>query len=245
MARKNPGGSVAVFEEFNQALWETPGLFEGYGIATKASIKSLSASAFANIDWEIADGLHVLPGIRFNYDEKKVKYNRTAYGGLETDDPALIALKNGVYTSQSYVADADENNLTYQVTLSYKANKRINTFATYSTSFKPVGVNVAGLPTINGEPATDLAVIKPEDVKHFEIGVKTTPTDNFTLNLTAHNTDIRDYQTNVQSPELGVNRGYIANAEEVNVRGIELDANIRVSSHSHSMEPLLTRKVNM
>ncbi len=220
-------------------LWETPGLFEGYGINTKASIKSTSAAAFANLDWEVVEGLHVLPGIRFNYDKKDVSYNRTTYGGLDTatyagtksEKIALQNLKNGVYSNQYYVANADEDNLTYQLTIAYKANKRINAFATYSTSYKPVGVNVAGLPTINGAVATDLAVIKPEDVKHFEVGIKTTPTDNFTLNLTIHNTDIHDYQTNVQSPELGVNRGYIANAEKVNVRGVELDANLKVNKH--------------
>ena len=32
--------------------------------------------------------------------------------------------------------------------------------------------------------------------------------------LRSHNSDIKDYQTNVQSPEIGVNRGYLANAEE-------------------------------
>lgn len=213
------------------SLWATPGLFEGYGIYTKASIKSLSAAAFANIDWEVANGFHVLPGLRFNYDKKDVSYDRVAAGGLQTTDPALLALKNGVYSSQYYVADADENNLTYQLTLAYRVNKRINTFATYSTSFKPVGVNVAGLPTINGEAATDLAVIKPEDVKHFEIGAKTTLIDDFTLNLTFHHSDIKNYQTNVQSPELGVNRGYIANAEKVRVQGAELDANFRASNH--------------
>ena len=221
------------------ALWQTPGLFEGYGIYTKASIKSQSAAAFANVDWEIANGFHFLPGIRFNYDKKDVNYNRVAAGGLDTatyngtsaDKKTLQGFKNGVYTSQSYVADADENNLTYQLTLAYKANKRVNTFVTYSTSFKPVGVNVAGLPTINGQPATDLAVIKPEDVKNIEIGIKTTPANNFTLNLTLHNTDIKNYQTNVQSPELGVNRGYIANAEKVNVKGFELDANIKPNQH--------------
>jgi len=212
-------------------LWKTPGLFEGYGIKTQASIKSSGAAAFANLDWEIIEGLHVLPGIRFNYDKKDVVYDRKTYGGLQTTVPALIALKNGVYSDQFYEADAEENNFTYQLTASYQANKRINTFATYSTSYKPVGVNVAGLPTVSGQPATDLAVIKPEDVKHIEVGVKTTPIDNFTLNLTIHNTDINDYQTNVQSPELGVNRGYIANAEKVNVRGIELDANIKVNKH--------------
>jgi iron complex outermembrane receptor protein len=213
------------------SLWKTPGLFEGYGIYTKASIKSQSAAAFTNVDWEVVKGLHVLPGLRLNYDKKDVNYDRVAAGGLQTTDPALLALKNSVYSSQAYVADADETNLTYQLTLAYKPNKRLNTFVTYSTSFKPVGVNVAGLPTVNGAAATDLAVIKPEDVKHYELGVKSTPFDNFTLNLTVHNTNIENYQTNVQSPELGVNRGYIANAEEVRVRGFEIDANFRTQKH--------------
>ena len=212
-------------------LWKTPGLFEGYGIYTNSSIKSLSAAVFANVDWEVANGLHVLPGIRYNYDEKDVLYNRVAAGGLQTDDPQLVALKNGVYSSQAYDASAHENNVTYQLTVAYRPNKRINAFATYSTSFKPVGVNVAGLPTVGGQPALDLAVIKPEYDKHYEVGVKTTPFDNFTFNVTFHNSDIKDYQTNVQAAELGVNRGYIANADKVNVKGIEVDANLRANNH--------------
>lgn len=216
------------------ALWQTPGLFEGFGIRTKASIKSVSAAVFANVDWEVIEGLHVLPGIRFNYDEKDVNYNRTAYGGLDTATYAgtkaqkttLQGFKNGVYTSQSYAADADETNFTYNLTVAYRANKRIRVYATYSTSYKPVGVNVAGLPTVNGQAAIDLAVIKPENVKHVEVGIKTSPASNATVNVTFFNTRIHDYQTNVQSPELGVNRGYIANAEEVHVQGAEVDANI-------------------
>src|SRR5690606_29023020 len=81
----------------NSALWETPGLFEGYGISTRSSIRSKSAAVFANVDWEPVNHFHIQPGIRLNYDEKVVVYNRTAYGGLETTDPALLALKNGVY----------------------------------------------------------------------------------------------------------------------------------------------------
>ncbi|MES3018375.1 MAG: TonB-dependent receptor [Bacteroidota bacterium] len=213
-------------------LWRTPGLFEGYGIYTTASIISKSAAAFASIDWEIVSGFHILPGIRFNYDEKDVNYNRVARGGLQTTDPALLALKNGVYSSQAYIADADEKNFTYSLTASYRPNRRLNTFATYSTSFKPVGVNVAGLPTAaGGGAATNLAVIKPEDTKHFELGLKSSPADNFTLNLTLHRSDIKDYQTNVQSPELGVNRGYIANAEKVSVKGLEIDASLRANTN--------------
>lgn len=209
--------------------WETPGLFEGYGISTKASIKSLSAAAFANLDFTLAEKWHILPGIRYNYDQKKVGYDRRAYGGLETNNPSLIALKNSVYSSQAYTAYADERNLTYQLTLAFKPSNSVNVFASYSTSFKPVGVNVAGLPSKNGAADTSLAVIRPEYTKHYEIGIKTIPIDGFTLNLSVYNSDIKDYQTNVQAAELGVNRGYIANADRVRVNGAELDFNYRSS----------------
>ena len=212
-------------------LWKTPGLFDGYGALTNSTIKSLSAAAFANIDWKISKALHVLPGIRFNYDKKDVTYDRTTYGGLQTTDSALIVLQQGVYSNQSFATSADENHVTYQITVAYKANEQINAFATYSTSYKPIGVNVGGLPVINGKTALDLAVIKPEYVKDSEVGIKTAPTENFTLNLTLYNTDIKNYQANVQSPQLGVNRGYLANAEKVNVKGVEVDANITASRH--------------
>jgi iron complex outermembrane receptor protein len=50
------------------------------------------------------------------------------------------------------------------------------------------------------------------------------------LNAVLHYTDIKDYQTLVQTPDLSVNRGYLANAEKVRVLGVEVDANVRVKS---------------
>jgi iron complex outermembrane receptor protein len=210
------------------ALWRTPGLFEGFGIRTTSRLQSFGAAAFGQVDWAITDRLHLLPGIRYNYDQKSVNFNRQTYGGLQTTDPALLALKNAVYTNQAFQADVSESNFSGQVTLSYKTSDRVNTFATYSTSFKPVGINLGGLPTASGEVLTDLARIKPEYVTHAEVGVKTSPSRNATLNLVVHNTDIKDFQTQVQTAEVGVNRGYLANAERVRVFGVELDANVQV-----------------
>jgi iron complex outermembrane receptor protein len=73
-----------------------------------------------------------------------------------------------------------------------------------------------------------LAVVKPEYVQHYELGVKTKPVKGLIVNITAFNTDIKDYQTNVQSPQLGVNRGYLANAEKVRVKGLEVDGSYRL-----------------
>ena len=215
----------------NTALWKTPGLFEGYGIKTNAKIHSTSAAVFGQLDWAITNRLHVLPGLRYNYDKKDADYDRKTYGGLQTTDPALLALKKLVYTDQSFTSSTDDTDFSGNLTVSYKASDKINGYATFAKSYKPVGVNVAGLPTIAGQPALDLAVIKPEDVNNYEFGVKTSPFKNSILNLTFYNTDIKDFQTNVQAAELGVNRGYLANADKVRVKGTELDASFVINHH--------------
>ena len=213
------------------ALWKTPGLFDGFGTKTTSRLKTLGAATFGQIDWSITEKLHLLPGLRFNYDKKEVDYKRETYGGLQTTDPALIALKNGIYTNQAFQFNVEENNLSGQLTLAYKPTKNINTFITYSTSYKPVGVNLGGLPTANGAILIDLAKVKPEYVTHFEIGIKTRPTPQSTFNVTVYTTDIKDYQTQVQTAEVGVNRGYLANAEKVRVQGAEVDGNIKIGNH--------------
>jgi iron complex outermembrane receptor protein len=213
------------------AKWKTPGLFDGFGIKTNSRLQSFGAAVFGQLDWAITDRLHVLPGLRFNYDKKEVNYDRQTYGGLETTDPDLIALKALVYTNQQFDVNVDENNFSGQLTVAYKANNSINAFVTASTSYKPIGVNLGGLPTSSGKVMTELAQVKPEYVRHFEAGLKTRPTQNAILNAVFHYTNVKDYQTQVQTAEVGVNRGYLANADEIRVLGVEVDAAISVGEH--------------
>ena len=49
-----------------------------------------------------------------------------------------------------------------------------------------------------------------------------------TANFTVFNTGIEDYQTQVVNAQVGVLRGYLANAEKVRVRGAEFDGNARI-----------------
>ncbi len=209
-------------------LWKTEGLFDNFGIKTKYGIKTTSLAAYTQVDWAITNQIHVLPGLRYNYDKKQANYNRQTYGGLATNDPDLLSLKNSVYTNQSFETEAEAGNFSGQLSLQYKLNSNFNAFATYSLSYKPVGINVGGLPTAKGEVLLDLARVKPESVNHKEIGLKTSPSRNSIVNLTLFQTDIKDYQTLVQTPEPGVNRGYLANAEQVRVRGIEFDGTVRI-----------------
>jgi iron complex outermembrane recepter protein len=212
-------------------LWQTPGLLEGYGINTNPSFKNFSGAIFGQLDWKVTRKLTILPGLRLNYDQKEIDFKREVYGGLQTNDPNLIALQRSVYSNQAFNANVDDWNVSGQFTLNYRVYERLKIYGTYSIGFKPVGLNLGGLPTQNGQPMIDLAVIKPERANHFEIGIKTEPIKNSTLNLTIFNTDIYDYQALVQSPQLGVNRGYLANAEQVRTRGVEIDASYSITKY--------------
>lgn len=212
-------------------LWQTPGLLDGYGIKSYPKLQTFSGAAFGQVDWTITQRLSVLPGIRLNYDNKEVDFSRVTYGGLQTEDPALIAIKKSVYSDQAFTAHVDDTNLSGQLTLSYKWSGQCNMYATYATGFKPVGLNLGGLPTAAGQPILELAVIKPEEADHVEIGIKTTPAKNAILNVTLFNTTIKDYQTQVQAADLSVNRGYLANADKVRVRGLEADASMKMHDH--------------
>lgn len=212
------------FVQNNQdPLWETPGLLDGLTQETRPSFRNFSGALFGQLDWNFVDKWSLLPGFRINYDQKEVNFERTVTGGLQTDDPALIALQNKVFTPMSFQTDIDDWNLSGQLTLSHLLHENLRVYGTYSLGFKPVGLNLGGIPTEDGVPLLELAVVKPEKVNHFELGLKSEPFKNAIFNLTAFRTDIKDYQTNVQSSQLGVTRGYLANAEKVRVQGLELE----------------------
>jgi iron complex outermembrane receptor protein len=228
--RQEQGQAAARFLLAPDALAATPGLLDGYGQTTDIRSTNVSAAAFGQLEWSVTDRLRLLPGLRFNYDDKDVRFDTQIYGGLQTTDPALVALQRSILAPQAYRAGAEDTNVSGNITVAYAAGTRVHTFATYATSFKSIGLNLSGVPAdAAGQPVLGAATVKPEDVRHVEVGVKTGPLAGVTANLTFFNTDVRDYQANVVNEQVGVLRGYLANAGQVRVRGLEFDGNARVS----------------
>ena len=228
--KQEQGSAAARFLLAPSAAASTPGLLDGYGQNQSVTFNNLSTAVFGQVEWFVTSTLRVLPGLRLNYDRKDVDFNSTVYGGLQTTDPVLIALQRSVLAPQAYKADVDDSNLSGQVSVAYKLAENVDSYVTYATGFKSVGLNLNGLPTdALDQPILSAATVKPEDVKHVEFGVKTQPFAGVTANLTFFNTDIKDFQAQVVNANVGVLRGYLANAEKVRVRGIEFDGNIKVN----------------
>jgi iron complex outermembrane receptor protein len=229
--RQEQGSAAARFLLAPSALAATPGLLDGYGFDQYLEFRNVSAAVFGQVEWAVTDRVRLLPGLRFNYDQKEVDFDQRVYGGLQTTDPALIALQRSVLAPQAYATDVDDTNTSGQLTLAYRVTQTVNAYGTYATSFKSVGLNLNGVPTdALGNPVLSAATVKPEDVRHFEVGVKTEPRPGLTANLTVFDTHITDFQTQVVNAQVGVLRGYLANAEKVRVRGAEFDGSARVSS---------------
>jgi iron complex outermembrane receptor protein len=230
--KQEQGSAAARFLLAPTANSATPGLLDGYGFNQHLEFRNTSAAVFGQFEWLVSDRLRVLPGLRYNYDQKNVDFDQQVYGGLQTTNPALIALQRSIFAPQAYTADVDDTNLSGQITSAFKVTTTINAYATYSTGFKSVGLNLNGLPTDTlGRPILSAAVVKPEDTGHIEVGLKTEPFPGVTANVTVYDTEINDFQTQVVNASVGVLRGYLANAEKVRVRGVEFDGNARVSDN--------------
>lgn len=206
-----------------------PGLLDGYGQNIGFDFDNSSSALFGQVEYSLTGRLKLIPGLRYNFDRKTIDYAQTVHGGLQTANPALIALQRSLLSPLAYSADASDHNLSGQLTLSYKTSKTSNAYATYSTGFKPIGLNLGGVPQdAAGNPIASAAIVRPEQVRHLEFGIKSNPLKGVTANLALFNSGVRDYQTQVVNAQVGVLRGYLANAERVRVRGAEFDLSARI-----------------
>ena len=202
----------------------TPGLLNGLRQDNDIRFDNQSYALFGQATWAVTDRLRVIPGIRLNHDAKHTDYQSVVSGGLATDNPALIALKNSVLQSQSYIADSSDTDVSGQLTIAYDIADNVQSYATWSKAFKSVGVNLSGIPNdASGKPALTAATVKPETVRHLEFGIKSRWLEELlTVNANVFRTQIDDFQANVVNGAVGVLRGYLANAKSASVSGLEL-----------------------
>ncbi|HEY6816623.1 MAG TPA: TonB-dependent receptor [Croceibacterium sp.] len=197
-------------------------------------LKATSAALFGQLEWEVIPGLRIQPGVRLNYDKKEGHYERVVTDGQGNLVPATggnadQVAQRGIYAPQLIEPTFEDWNFSYDLTASYEATDNVLFYGTYAKTFKTGGINQNGVPSdAQGNPILAAGSILPESVNHFELGAKTQFWDNkATLNVALFHTTIDDYQANVSNGQYGVLRGYLANADRVRTKGVEVDFSIR------------------
>ena len=206
-----------------------PAILDGLTSRNTIDFDNTSFAVFGKLNWEVFDGLRIQPGLRVNYDKKSGSYVAVVTTG--SGSTVLNSDQRGVLAPQSYSPRFSAWNVSGDITLSYDFSRDIHGYATYARSFKSGGINLSGLPLdASNNPILSAQTVKPEKVNHFEVGLKTQFFDRkVTFNLAGFWTEIDDYQATVTNGQLGVIRGYLANAKKVRVRGVEFDSSFRPS----------------
>jgi iron complex outermembrane recepter protein len=217
-------------------LSQDPSVLDGLTATNDIRLTNTSAALFGQLSWKLSEALTLQPGVRLNYDRKRGSYDSVVVNGegqlvtFASTDSRIVA-QRAVLAPQQFETTFSDWNFSYDFTASYRPAPGLLAYATYAKSFKSGGVNLNGLPADGeGAPLLAAATVKPEKVDHFELGLKAELLGGKAIaNLAAFRTDVSDYQALVNNGQLGVLRGYLANADKVRTQGIEADVSIRPS----------------
>jgi iron complex outermembrane receptor protein len=206
-------------------------LLDGYGQTGDTRFAASSYAAFAEVNWRLHPRLTVTGGLRYTHEDKRGDYATQVSGGPAVTSTALINARLGVLRPQSYAATDSDGSLSGRANIAWRAVDDVLVFASYAQGFKSGGINMSGLPLdANNQPVLVTAVVRPERNITWEAGVKSALFGRrLTLNLAAYHTQVRDFQaTVVDSSQTVALRGYLSNIPEVQVRGVEADAMLRL-----------------
>lgn len=190
---------------FDQPLALGPPALPSYRVTTNQSWeqKGEAVSMFGQVSYNILDDLILGVGARWSQEKKSFKGSQN-----EPSSPTYGPLH---FPIQERTFD----NLSPEVTLTYRVNPDVNIYATLKSGFKSGGFNLAG----STVPNTDVS-FDPEKAKGGEVGVKGLFMDRqVRLDLTGYIYDYDDLQVSAfNSVTLSTS---ILNAASARVQGVE------------------------
>ena len=206
--------------------------FNGFRVYNNSDPVTNSYASYGQATWHVLPRLDITGGLRYTYEDKSGSFDQFVNGGVPIDSlPAkeaaeVTTIRASLGTPLYYKELTHNGALSYLISPTYKITDDIFAYASYSRGNKSAGVNVAQLPS-----PTD-AIVKPERLDDYEIGLKTSWFDHrLVLNADAFWIDDSDYQGITAVPVSPVKSlTYIASIPKVKSQGFEVD------SHAHPFD---------
>ena len=216
----------------DSSLVTSPSGTNTLGRLNQFDVSQNSTSAFAQLTWALTDKLRATAGARAVHDQRGIDYHAPRYI-VETGAPVAGAggcaltpagLDQGGcrYTPPGLTF----NYLPWTLGVDYKFDGRNLVYAKLTNGFRSGGFQPAGSTTAAGYAPFD-----KEQVLSYELGAKWIGLDNrLRLNAAAYLAKYRDIQQIAPHIPTGstVSVSSVFNAGEATVKGIELDAQLRL-----------------
>lgn len=187
--------------------------------------KTEALSLFGSVMIDLTDRLELSGGVRWT-DENKVQTIAVPYVHTFLQGPVFVP--PGFFSGPINFQD---DNLSPEVTLRYKATEDLNIFASFKTGFKSGGIDNSALPS-NSLSQAALAgdfsslIFDSEEAIGGEVGFKSQWANrDFTLNATAFYYVFKDLQ--VQNFNAQTIQFVTSNAGELTTKGVDLETRWR------------------
>jgi iron complex outermembrane receptor protein len=174
----------------------------------------LAYAGYAEGNYDVTDKLTVIGGIRYSW-ERRANKGRIGIGAPQVDPAPYVigpVVKFHAWTPR--------------VSVKYKATDDTNVYFTFSKGFKSGGVQGTGF-TAATPAARATATYQPEKITAYEVGLKSAPMPNLSLDVAGYYYKYTNLQVQVQQP------GGLAstqNAGSANIYGVDADATWRATN---------------
>ena len=197
-----------------------PGAAAAFPPSTRVNIqnqaqRTTNYAAYGQISYEFTPKFTAVLGARLLRESLDVRFDRS--GGLPL----------GAFGQRIPLVDPDaitDTALTWTGSLRYEFTDGVSAYATYSRGYKGRAYDLnAGSPVALVNGVYIFEALDPEQVDNYELGVRSRLFGRrLQVNLTAFNTDVKDYQAAAQRTD-GVPGFVLNNVGRFRTRGVELE----------------------
>ncbi len=192
---------------------------DGYAFQTQ---ETTSYALFGSLDFHLGQKWDLTAGLRYTSDEKDFS--------AERPDPTFQ-----LPTFQPITEHTDADNVSWDLSATYKANSNVNIYGRIATGFRAPSIQgrILFAPDQVGgtDPATNgVSVADSEEIISFELGAKTILAENkLRLNVAAYMFEVTDQQITAVGGEF--NTAALLNAAKTEGYGLEADIQWTPSAH--------------
>ncbi|MEY4159465.1 MAG: hypothetical protein RLZZ136_86, partial [Pseudomonadota bacterium] len=231
-ATPNSMGAVAVLNSANAVIGNTyttipfctastpafvGSVVNGCSIDRASEVRSKSYAAYGQLTWNATEALHITVGGRYTHDKKQgvLHYSRN----INYDTNTATAAANGYAP-----LDKTWNRFNPMATVAYDVSDTVHVYAKYATGYRAGGAS---------SRTTEYKAFNPEDVKSYEVGLKSDLWDHKArFNLAAYMMERKNSQVDlstIQPTATGnFNNLVTFNAPGITkIRGIEADLTLK------------------
>ncbi len=202
-------------------------------------ITNTAISAFGQIILDLTDQIELAGGARYTHEKK------TTIEGNTYVDPRVPAAFNimpqGVFLNNRF----KDNNVSPEVTLSYKPTRDLNIYAAYKTGYKSGGASIPT--TITANLTDDSIGFGPEKSKGVELGIKGSLLDRrLSFSSVLYRYKLKGLQLVMpETTAQGLFINFVRNAADAVTKGFEFDANYQATDDLSLQAGLSYNKANI